>query len=192
MRKVWGIALAVLLAGAMATLATGAVRPAKHSASGVVKACASKRTGVIRLANRCRKSEKKLQWNVRGRRGPAGAARGTKGRQGPRGRKGARGATGAQGPQGAKGDAGTANAVTTQGAPGKLVDGPANTVVTSTATCDPGTHLLGGGFDVSGDVTKAIVTTSMPSKTLANTWTATVMAHSSNADVGITAYAICA
>jgi hypothetical protein len=120
--------------------------------------------------------------------GPAGPA----GARGPQGEQGPQGPQGAEGPQGPKGDPGTANAVVKQGTPGRVVNGTTNTVVTSTATCDPGTHLLGGGFDITGNVAKAIATTSMPSKTQANTWVATVSAISAKADVGVTAYAICA
>jgi hypothetical protein len=64
--------------------------------------------------------------------------------------------------------------------------------VTSNASCDAGKTLLGGGFEVTGDLHKAIVAASMPSKTMANTWTATVVAISQNANVSIIAYAICA
>jgi hypothetical protein len=61
----------------------------------------------------------------------------------------------------------------------------------SNASCDPGKTLLGGGFELTGDVAKAILTASMPSKTLANTWTARAVAISSDANITITAYAIC-
>ena len=120
---------------------------------------------------------------------------GPPGSQGPPGLTGANGPQGPkgdQGPQGPKGDPGTAGAGRKNGPTNSMVNGAPNTVVSSSATCDAGKSLLGGGFEVTGDVTKAIVTASMPSKTLANTWTVTVVAISSNADIDVTAYAICA
>jgi hypothetical protein len=311
-----------------AAFATGAIRPAQHTSRNLVRACANKRTGALRIAARCKRNEHRVVWNIRGLQGPQGAqgvagpagtvgpngaqgpkgdagskgeqgpagpagaagANGTDGRdgadavvdygvlydlvfapllsdttswfadnaslfRGPQGEAGANGQDGAQGPQGApgpqgpkgdqgnpghdgipgppgaegppglvgppgapgpkgdpgpqgpkgdkgdqgaqgpKGDQGppgTANAHHKGGSAASIVNGPPNTKVTSTATCDPGQVLLGGGFEVSGDLAKAIVTASMPSTEIANTWTATVVAISQNANVSITAYAICA
>jgi hypothetical protein len=108
------------------------------------------------------------------------------------GAAGPKGDKGDPGPQGPKGDPGTVGAGRKDGATAAMSNGQPNTFVTSNATCDAGKTLLGGGFEVTGDVTKAIVTTSMPSKALANTWTATAVAISANANIGVTAYAICA
>jgi hypothetical protein len=135
-----------------------------------------------------------------GAQGPAGAdghdgAQGPKGDRGDKGDKGdpgAQGPKGDDGPQGPKGDQGTVGAGRKVGQTAQLTNGQPNTVASSAVTCDTGKSLLGGGFQVTGDVAKAIVTASMPSPTLANTWVATAVAISSNADIAITAYAICA
>jgi len=66
---------------------------------------------------RCESGEKKISWNVKGRRGKRGAAgaRGATGEQGPRGLAGA---DGAQGPAGPAGAAGATGANGANGAPG--------------------------------------------------------------------------
>ena len=331
------LVVAALVACVTAAFATGAITPAKHASRNLIRACANKRTGALRIAARCKRNERRVVWNVRGLqgalgpkgsqgpqglqgaagpRGPAGAtgaqgpvgaagaagANGKNGRdgadavvdygvlydlvyaplfsdttawftdnaplfRGPQGEPGAHGKDGAQGPpgepgapghdgipgppgaqgppglngepgapghdgvpgppgaqgppglvgppgppgpkgdpgqqgpkgdqgpQGPKGDQGppgTANATHKGGTTASIVNGPPNTKVTSNATCDPGQVLLGGGFEVTGDVAKAIVTASMPSSQIANTWTATVVAISQNANINITAYAVCA
>src|SRR6059058_3458945 len=99
------LAIFLVVAGAGAAYATGAVTPSKPSASGVITGCANKRTGVVRIARHCRKNERKLQWNVRGVRGlvgPQGAA-GAAGAAGANGHDGANGANGHDGAAGAKG-----------------------------------------------------------------------------------------
>jgi hypothetical protein len=85
MRQLTGLAalaLAIAIAAGGAAYATGAVRPAKSSGSAVIHACVNKRSGVVRIARRCRRSERALQWNIRGLRGL----------RGPRGGAGAAGA----------------------------------------------------------------------------------------------------
>jgi len=64
-------------------------------------ACASKRTGVLRLASKCKSSERSVSWNTVGPRGPRGL-------QGAKGDTGATGVSGAKGDAGAKGDTGAA------------------------------------------------------------------------------------
>src|SRR5881275_218237 len=70
-----------------------------------IKACVSKKTHVVRIANKCKKGERKIVWNVRGNAGAAGIP-GAAGAAGATGDTGAQGATGESGAQGAKGDTG--------------------------------------------------------------------------------------
>jgi Collagen triple helix repeat (20 copies) len=88
-----------------------AVASSSQSGAGTVRACASKRTGELRLlrgSQRCRSTETRVSWNVRGPRGVAGRAgapgsAGATGPAGPTGPQGAQGAAGATGPQGTAG-----------------------------------------------------------------------------------------
>jgi hypothetical protein len=173
------VAATVLVVGTGAAFATGVAKPGKAAAPAVIRACASTKTGVVRIAKRCRRREKRISWNAVGRQG----------RQGLRGPRGVAGATGAPGP---KGEPGTVGAVHVTGTSRTVADGAANTTVASSAACPAGKTLLGGGFNVGGEVAKAIVTASMPSSSEANTWTASAVAISANADIAITAYAVCA
>jgi hypothetical protein len=59
----------------------------------VIRACANKKTGALRLASKCKRKERALLWNQRG-------PEGRRGRAGATGSRGATGATGATGPQG--------------------------------------------------------------------------------------------
>jgi hypothetical protein len=86
-----GLLVAALCTG-LALPASGAVKPKpkkKRPAAVTIKACASKKTGALRLRKRryCRRSERAVVWSIRGPRGP----------------KGARGASGAAGAPGANG-----------------------------------------------------------------------------------------
>lgn len=82
------VALAVLVA------VSGGMAIAADSPNGpVIKACADKKTGALRLASKCRRSERSIRWNQIGPQGPAGLA-------GPTGAGGASGAAGQTGPQG--------------------------------------------------------------------------------------------
>jgi hypothetical protein len=87
------VALAVLLA------ACGGLALAATPSSPVIKACANKRSGALRIARRCRHGERFVSWNVQG-------PQGNRGFTGPRGFKGATGATGATGAAGPKGTQG--------------------------------------------------------------------------------------
>jgi hypothetical protein len=67
-----------------------------------ISACVNKSTGLVRIARKCKKSERRIAWNVRGprgARGPAGAD-GARGPTGPAGVPGAKGAIGPTGPAG--------------------------------------------------------------------------------------------
>src|SRR5687767_5050186 len=96
------LAVMILTSGVAITLA----------ASGVINACYSKTTGVLRVSNYCLPTETAITWNQVGPQGPAGP-RGPQGAQGPRG------------PQGPAGPA--AQSVVVQGAD-IVFAGPAGTV----------------------------------------------------------------
>jgi hypothetical protein len=84
-------AMGVALAAALA--ATAGLAVAASSSSGVIRACANKKTGALRIARKCRHGERSVSWSKAGpagRPGPAGAT----------GATGAAGAAGAAGPQG--------------------------------------------------------------------------------------------
>jgi hypothetical protein len=88
-----------LLAGTAACLlAVGAgwAIAASTASNATLRACASKKTGVLRLASRCKSSERRVTWNTVGPRG----LRGLQGIQGAKGDTGAAGAAGTTGPPG--------------------------------------------------------------------------------------------
>jgi hypothetical protein len=88
------VAFAALLAacGGLAVAATPS-SPAK------IRACANKKTGALRLASKCRHSERSVSWNQIGPQGPQGL-RGLNGARGLTGATGATGFPGLQGPAG--------------------------------------------------------------------------------------------
>jgi hypothetical protein len=69
--------------GGWALGATGKSKP--KPAPKVIRACASKKTGALRVARKCSRRERKLSWSVVGPMGPAGSAgaAGAAGQQGP-------------------------------------------------------------------------------------------------------------
>jgi hypothetical protein len=75
---------------------------AATAGSPLIRACANKRTGALRLGTRCRRNERRVTWNQIGPRG----ATGPRGRSGAVGRTGGTGATGATGAAGAQGPSG--------------------------------------------------------------------------------------
>jgi hypothetical protein len=92
-----GVVAAILAVGAGAgSLAYATV----VSSASVIHACVSKEVGVVRIASKCRTTERALTWSSSGTPGPAGAP-GPAGPQGPQGSQGATGATGATGAAGA-------------------------------------------------------------------------------------------
>jgi hypothetical protein len=113
-----GIIFALLAGGGWALAA---------STAGVIHACASKRSGTLRLANRCGKSERAVAWDVQGARGA----------QGNRGMPGTSGQPGAAGPS----DIYAAGA-----AAGTLTSGAEITSLTVPA----GSYLIGAKVGMSG------------------------------------------
>jgi Collagen triple helix repeat (20 copies) len=91
-----GVALVALL------LSFGGFAYASTSGDAVIRACANKKSGALRIANRCKRSERHVTWNTTGPSGHVGA----RGSAGLRGSTGARGETGPVGPQGPQGPAG--------------------------------------------------------------------------------------
>jgi len=94
----------------------------------IIRACADKRTGALRVAQNCRNDERRVVWNANGRRGLRGPT-GKTGATGLQGPKGDPGTIGATGPQGPKGDPRTNGATGLQGPQGPEGDtGPAGPV----------------------------------------------------------------
>jgi len=103
-------------------VSVGAVSFVNASGDANIKACANKKTGVMRYIakGKCKKTERALTWNQTGPQGLAGNA-GAKGDTGAAGAKGDTGAAGAAGAAGAKGDTGVAAAVPTTTIPSQRV-----------------------------------------------------------------------
>jgi hypothetical protein len=81
---------------------------ASTTSSATLRACASKRTGILRLAGKCKSSERSVSWNTVGPKGPQGTqgVQGSQGLQGTQGVQGSQGSPGSQGVQGPPGPAG--------------------------------------------------------------------------------------
>jgi hypothetical protein len=80
----------IVLAAVVVAVGGGAYALA---AGNTIHACAKKSNGALRLASRCKHSERGVSWNITGPKGATGAT-------GPKGATGAAGATGPQGPAG--------------------------------------------------------------------------------------------
>jgi hypothetical protein len=100
-------------------VSVGAVSFVDAARDVTLKACANKRTGVMRYIAKgsCKKTETSLSWNQIGSQGLPGAAgtngtAGAKGDTGPAGTKGDTGTAGTKGDTGTKGDSGTSGANT--------------------------------------------------------------------------------
>jgi hypothetical protein len=108
---VLGLALALVLA-LVATVSASVAARRTATEDGVIHACKSKKTGLLRVVSspsQCRASERAISWNVRGPQGAAGPA-GAQGPAGPQGEKGMQGDPGPMGPRGEVGPAGPAGA----------------------------------------------------------------------------------
>jgi hypothetical protein len=94
--------LLAAVVGGLLFVAGGLSLAAALSAGPVIRACANKKSGALRVAARCRRNERRISWNqfgAQGARGPAGQ-KGTSGARGAAGPIGQSGATGPQGPAG--------------------------------------------------------------------------------------------
>jgi hypothetical protein len=86
-------AMSYVAVAVVAALAAGGGWALGASRSGVIHACANKRTGALRLARKCkRRREGAVVWNTQGPRGLTGQP-GPKGQTGAQGQAGANGAT---------------------------------------------------------------------------------------------------
>jgi len=91
----------VLVGGLVLTVGVGRLALAA-SGNSIIHACAGKRSGVLRLAATCRRSERAVTWNLQGPPGSPGPS-GASGSTGPAGLAGAVGSSGASGPPGPPG-----------------------------------------------------------------------------------------
>ena len=89
------------IAGAVAALLAGsagwAIAATSTRSPALIRACASKKTGILRLAAKCRRGEHPVVWNQRGLKGARGS-NGATGAIGPAGASGGEGQRGAMGP----------------------------------------------------------------------------------------------
>jgi hypothetical protein len=106
-----GVALVALL------LACGGLAYASTAGESVIRACANKRTGALRIAKRCKRSERRVTWNAVGPTGHVGS-RGSTGARGFTGAQGPQGPQGVQGPQGPQGPGATSFSAVIPNAPG--------------------------------------------------------------------------
>jgi hypothetical protein len=118
---------------ALVMASTGWAIAATSPRSSVIRACANKKTGALRLAGKCRHSERSVAWNQtgpQGRGGPSGLA-------GATGTAGAAGGTGPQGPEGPQGPGATSfNTTVTEGVTKVVV--ATRSGVNINATCEAG------------------------------------------------------
>lgn len=153
------IAALSVLVGFMAPVASAAI----PDASGVIHGCYNAVNGNTRIidtaVSSCKNPEAAIQWSQQGAPGASGAT-GAQGPQGPKGDAGAKGETGAKGDTGAQGPSGANGAPGPQGAQGPQGPQGVNVIYrvlgpdvitaigafgTSTATCNAGDKVLGGG-----------------------------------------------
>ena len=114
--------LTIALGGTLsAAVVTGVAFAALGPGDGVIHACYTKPTSLLRIADEgaeCRSNETALAWNREGPPGPAGPP-GPQGPAGTNGTDGSRGEPGPPGPQGAPGPQGQPGPEGEQGAPGE-------------------------------------------------------------------------
>jgi len=79
-----GRAAPAFAAGAVTALIAGGTYALAAAGGGTINACAGKSSGALRIASKCKKSERRLSWSVQGPQGIQGA-QGVKGDTGPAG-----------------------------------------------------------------------------------------------------------
>jgi hypothetical protein len=124
-------AMAVALVALIA--ATAGLALASSSGGPVIRACANKKTGALRLARKCRHRERSVSWN----------------RTGPAGRLGAAGAAGPQGLQGLQGPVGP-SVVSTSSLSGTPSDPPTAGYTNFAFAVPPATITISGKQAVFG------------------------------------------
>jgi hypothetical protein len=95
----WG---AVLATGTLVVGLSGFALAQSSKPAAQINACAKKKGGALRMAAKCRATERRVQWAVAGPQGAQGIA-GSPGKDGAPGGSGATGATGAAGSNGTNG-----------------------------------------------------------------------------------------
>jgi hypothetical protein len=117
-------------------VSVGAVSFVNAAGDAKIKACANKKTGVMRYIakGKCKKTERALSWNQMGPTGLSGSA----GINGTAGSKGDTGAPGAKGDIGSKGDTGAAGASSPTGFKERRVCGEDGTTLCAVGVKGPG------------------------------------------------------
>jgi hypothetical protein len=104
---------AIMLIAVFAAASAG-VAVAATSSPTLIRACANRKSGALRLSSRCHRNERHVNWDQKGPQG----SRGARGATGPRGSAGAAGAKGTTGPTGPAGPGATSfTTALAQGAP---------------------------------------------------------------------------
>src|SRR6266550_2734430 len=140
-------AIAVAAACLLAVGAGWAIA-ATTTSSATLRACASKSNGALRLAAKCKSSERRVSWNTVGPRGP----RGLQGIQGAKGDTGTTGATGAAGAAGAAGQDGPPGPVVLIYRNSGVHSLPSGQSTTQQVSCPQDTFAVGGGVQ-GGSIT---------------------------------------
>lgn len=109
------------------------------SQSSEIAGCVNKKTGALRIANKCTNLERPISWAKQGPQGLKGdvgpqGEKGETGNAGPQGEKGETGAQGIAGPQGPQGPQGIAGPQGPQGPQGPAGANGTTTTVTATVT----------------------------------------------------------
>lgn len=126
----------VPLAGLSAAVAFAATRPAPQ-----ISACVQRRSGVMYMARRCRRGDRRVVWSVRGPQGVRGL-RGLVGRAGAVGPAGPAGVTGAQGAAGLSGATGARGPVGGTGATGPAGPGAQSFTASGSYTVPSGVSMI--------------------------------------------------
>jgi hypothetical protein len=141
---------------AIVAVAAGGGWALAASSGGVIKACAAKKGGALRVAKKCKHGERKLSWNIQGPQGPPGP-------QGPAGTSGASGTSGANGTNGTNGTGTSTTATTTEVVrQGTAVAVTAGHSAVAAASCNPGERAVGGGNSIQGSASSWAVADSFP------------------------------
>jgi hypothetical protein len=166
------VAFAALLA------ASGGLAVAATSSSPVIRACANKKTGALRLASKCRRNERPVSWNQTGLTGAIGAA-------------GATGAPGKEGPQGKEGPPGPTKLSAVKEVLGPEVFVAAGKFGESIATCPKGTRAISGGQFVESETASPTTDNSRATKGRAG-WVVEVGNGTGTESIFVEAIAFCA
>jgi hypothetical protein len=136
-----GKTLSYAVVAVVAVVAAGGSWALAATTSGAIHACASKKSGALRLAGKCsKKHERGVSWNARGPQGPRGAS----GAKGTNGTNGTNGTSGTSGTNGTNGTNGATKVVVRQ----VFVSMPtANTFYSGVAQCNAGEVATGGGVN---------------------------------------------